>query len=224
MPPFINIHTHRPEPHTISLANVRLQSATPVLPEQGFFSAGIHPWDAAQAQDDWLDIFSADCPRLLAVGEAGLDLRPAYAPRNIQEKWLQKQIGIAKDLRKPLIIHNVHATDALMAFLARRGAVPVILHGFTGAPELARQWLREVPEVRFSFGVSVLKSPKTAATLRWAAAEKPERLFLETDDAPDTDISEMYDFAAALTGWETDRLKERIALNFNILFPEITLL
>lgn len=221
--PLIDIHTHRPEPDTVSLQNIRLHGTVPVWPEKGFFSVGIHPWDTAEAQDDWLEAIPADHPRLLAVGETGLDLRDGYAPRDVQEKWLAKQTDLANRLRKPLVIHNVHATEALQTFLKRRTAVPVLLHGFTGSPETARQWFQQISGVRFSFGPAVLRSPKTQKALQWIAMAKPEALFLETDDTPDVDLREMYNFAAAQTGLNPDRLADLIHQNFNALFPNIPL-
>lgn len=221
--PLIDIHTHRPEPGTTCIRNIRLQGTVLAWPETDLFSAGIHPWDAAEAQEGWLDTIPADHPRLLAIGETGLDLRDGYAPRDVQEKWLAKQTDLANRLRKPLVIHNVHATEALQTFLKRRAAVPVLLHGFTGSPETAGQWLRQLPGVRFSFGPAVLRSPKTQKALQWIAMAKPEALFLETDDAPDVDLREMYNFAAVQTGLDTDRLADLIRQNFNALFPNIPL-
>ena len=219
MPPYINIHTHRPEPETLSVQNVRL-SATATPPAQGFFSAGIHPWDAAQAQPEWLQLVANDSPRLLAVGETGLDLRPAFAPHRMQEEWFERQIEWANRLRKPLIVHNVHATEALQRLLGGRTAVPTILHGFTGAPETGRQWIRRGPEVRFSFGPTTEKSPKTQEAARWVARESPERLFLETDDDPQSPIRTMYARCGAWTGWDIAELKELILSNFNALIKQ----
>lgn len=219
--PLIDIHTHRPEPNVIAIRNVRLSAEDPTLPEEGYFSAGIHPWDAATAQEEWLAFFATAHPRLLAVGETGLDLRPAYALLPIQEKWLERQIDIANRLRKPLIIHHVRTTQALQKILKNRVAVPVVLHGFIGAPESARQWLEQLPDCRFSFGPTTLRSPKTQEALRWVATARPERLFLETDDDPNLSIRDMYAFAAALIGWSGTRLEKCIALNFKLLFPNI---
>lgn len=223
MPPYINIHTHRPEADTVAVQNVRLQSPMPNLPTQGLFSAGIHPWDASVAQADWLNIFISDHPRLVAVGETGLDFRPEFEPFKVQKEWFERQVRIANRLHKPLIIHQVHATNEVMDILEKQATAPVILHGFTGSPELVRQWLRQLPEVRFSFGPAVMRSPKTQASLQWIAAEKPERFFLETDDDPHTGIREMYSYTAGLLSWEIDRLKKCISLNFSNLFSEITL-
>ena len=47
--PLIDIHTHRPEPGTTCIRNIRLQGTVPAWPETDLFSAGIHPWDAAEA-------------------------------------------------------------------------------------------------------------------------------------------------------------------------------
>lgn len=218
MPPYINIHTHHPEPDTLSVQNVRLSSCDPEIPASGLFSAGIHPWDAAAAEEAWLNIFnSAASARLWAVGETGLDLRPAFAPRPVQERWLERQIEIANRIGKPLIIHNVQATQALQTLLGERAATRVVLHGFTGACETAREWLRRVPEVRFSFGPTTIRSPKTQEALRWIATEHPDRLFLETDDDPTLSIRDMYAFVAERTGREMDTLKRIIEQNFNAL-------
>lgn len=224
MPPYINIHTHRPEADAVSVLNVRLQSPVPDLPEQGLFSAGIHPWNASAARADWLDIFRTDHPRLVAVGETGLDFRAEYRPFDAQKEWFERQVEIANRLYKPLMIHNVHATQAVMEILSKDAAIPVILHGYTGSPESTRQWLRHVPEARFSFGPSLMRSSKSQEAFRFLAAEKPERFFLETDDNPNIGIREMYRYAAELTGWNLDDLKNCLALYFSNLFPKITLL
>lgn len=222
MPFCIDIHTHRAEPECIGIRNIRLSGSDPVWPAGDYFSAGIHPWDAAAAQEKWLEIFTRDdLPRLLAVGETGLDLRPEFAPQAVQMRWLERQIDLANRIGKPLIIHNVRATPVLQPLLRAEALVPVVLHSFTGAPEQARQWVDTVPAVRFSFGPSVLRSPKTQAALRWIASEHPDRLFLETDDTPSLSIRTLYAFAADRTGWDDTQLKERIAQNFNDLFPKI---
>lgn len=223
MPPYIDIHTHRPDADAVSVLNVRLQSPDPTLPYGEFFSAGIHPWDTTEAQENWLDILESSHSGLLAIGETGLDLRPAYPPHDTQQKWFERQAAMADRLGKPLIIHNVRATDKIMTLLAKHPTVPAILHGFTGSPELARQWLQRCPEVRFSFGPAVLHSPKTQEALRWVVTEWPAHFFLETDDDPEIKIREMYTFAAGLTNPDIGWIKKQISMNFNTLFPQITI-
>lgn len=217
----INIHTHHPEPNTLSVVNIRLQGGHPNLPGHEIFSAGIHPWDAASAQPEWLHIFDENHPGLVAIGEIGLDYRPEYQPYDVQREWLERQIVIADKSDKPLIIHNVHATDDLLRIFKTHAEVPVILHGFTGSPELADQWLRDVPGLRLSFGPAIMHSAKTQQALRYTFAKYPDRFFLETDDRPDITIGEMYTFAADLLQEDLSRLQQRIEQNFRILFPQI---
>lgn len=223
MPTYIDIHTHHPEPETLTLLNVRIDGPRPVLPRHGFFSAGIHPWDTLNAIPAWLDIFSDPPPGLIAVGETGLDYRPEYKPYDRQKEWLEKQIEIANNIRKPLIIHNVHASDDTLRLLKTHATVPAILHGFTGTAELAGQCLRQYTGLRLSFGPTALQSPKTQLAFRHVVTSYPDRFFLETDDNPRTTIREMYRFASELMQWDITRLQDRINHNFNILFPQISL-
>lgn len=223
MATYINIHTHHPEPDTLSVVNIRLQSEYPDVSEHELFSAGIHPWDTANAQLEWLNIFDEKHSGLIAVGETGLDYRPEYQPYDLQEQWFERQIALANERDKPLIIHNVHATDELLQLLKAQARVPAILHGFTGSPEQAGQWFRNVPGIRLSFGPATMHSAKTQQALRYTFAEHPDRFFLETDDRLDMSIREMYTFAANLLQEDLSRLQQRIEQNFRTLFPQITI-
>lgn len=219
MIPYIDIHTHgAPEEGIIACRNVRIRSSNPNVPADGLFSAGIHPWDVTEANEIWLDLFDRPSKRLIAVGETGLDHRETYRPYDLQAEWFERQIGIANRLRKPLIIHSVHAMEATAKILHRQAEVPALLHGYTGSVETLRQWLRKKSDMRFSFGPYLLRSPRTQETLRFIANELPGRLFLETDDAPPGEIKEIYRFTAELTGWPVERLKQQINENFNTLF------
>lgn len=223
MAPYIDIHTHRADPDGIAIRNVRIGSAAPELPATGYFSAGIHPWDASRAEPEWEQCFETPSPRLLAIGETGLDFRPAYRPYDLQEAWFDRQIGISNRLRKPLIIHNVHATDALLKRLQERAQEAAVLHSFIGSPELVAQSLDRVPGLRFSFGPVAFRSPRTQQALRYVAEQWPDRLFLETDDDPTIPISEIYARTSRLLGWAPSALREQIARNFHLLFPQISL-
>lgn len=218
--PYINIHTHHPEPDIICLLNVMLQGVNTIIPEHDFFSTGIHPWDAHEAEDNWLDTFDFTNHRMLAIGEVGLDHRPKYDPYDTQKLWFERQIDIANAVHKPLIIHSVRATDDTIEILKNRAETPPILHNFTGSRETAQQWLRQIPNVRFSFGPTAMQSSKTEKTIRFIASEFPSQFFLETDDDPNVTILEMYTFVANLTNCDVSDLQSRITLNFNALFPK----
>lgn len=221
-PPLVDIHTHHPIADAVCIRNLRLTGARVSIPPDGLFSAGIHPWDTAQARPEWLELLSSNPPRLVAVGEVGLDLRPAYAPTAIQTEWFEQQIGRANELRKPLIIHQVRATEATQRLLHRCARTPIILHGYTGNLTQTTQWLKQVPEVHFSFGFRSLQTPKTVEVLQWLATHHPERLFLETDDDPHHGIQEIYTFAAERLGRSLEALTKLLYHNFTTLFPTLT--
>lgn len=222
--PLINIHTHDTrEPGIFSIGNVRIRSAVPEKPTEGFFSAGIHPWDVHQAGADWLDILTQEDPHMIAVGETGLDHREAYAPYETQTAWFERQIGIANRLAKPLFVHCVHAVEACQRILAREAQVPVLIHGFTGSPETVRQWLAGHPDYYVSFGPYLLRSAKTQQALRMVFEAFPGQFFLETDGDPEITTPFLYQWVSEWLGTDPDALAGQIALNFQSLFPHISI-
>lgn len=219
--PLIDIHTHHPVADAVCIRNVRLTETVVAVPPEGLFSAGIHPWDTAEAKPEWLEWFCTPPQRLAAVGEIGLDLRSAYAPTPVQTAWFERQIKWANQMEKPLIIHQVRATEATQRILHSGARTPVILHGYTGNSSLTAQWLQQVPDVHFSFGFRSLQTPKAVESLKWLATHHPERLFLETDDDPYHPIAEIYTFAAKTLDRDRNGLTEQIYRNFTTLFPTL---
>lgn len=222
--PLINIHTHDTrEPGIFSIENVRIRSVMPAKPATGFYSAGIHPWDVQQVEEGWLEILFSQDPRLVAIGETGLDHREAYAPYAMQTTWFERQIGTANRLEKPLFVHCVHATEACQRLLARQVEVPVLIHGFTGSAETARQWLDGHSDYYLSFGPYLLRSAKTQTALRMVFETFPGQFFLETDGDRETTTPFLYQWVSELLGIHTDELAKQIALNFHSLFPHISI-
>jgi TatD DNase family protein len=146
---------------------------------EGVFAAlGIHPHQAGDpdaAATDELRELLAD-PRAVAVGETGLDHYRDYAPRNRQLELFARQLELADELGKPVVIHTRAASDETAAALADfPGAV--VLHCFS-APELLPVALERGYYVSFAGNVTYPK----AAELRAAARAVPrERLLAETD-------------------------------------------
>lgn len=137
---FADIHRHLPADNTES-AVVNLTPGT--MPgNEGWYSAGIHPWQADSAGDymSWLGQVAL-LPNVLAIGECGLD-KLRGPSLDIQLPVFTTQIELSERVGKPLIIHNVKCTDQLIAL--RRKFKPRqewIIHGFRGGPEQARQLL-----------------------------------------------------------------------------------
>jgi TatD DNase family protein len=146
-------------------------------------SVGTHPHNAHEE----LDITAAELvararhPKVVAIGEAGLDYHYDFSPRAAQEQGLRAHIAAARETGLPLVIHSREA-DADMARIleqeSEQGAFPAVLHCFTGSRELAFAAIRLGHYVSFS-GVLTFK---TGAHLREIAAELPtDRILVETD-------------------------------------------
>jgi TatD DNase family protein len=143
-------------------------------------TVGLHPHDASQLASEW-DRLSrlARSDECAAIGEAGFDLYYEHSPRDAQEEAFRRQVALAGELGKPLVIHSRDAWDDTFRVLADEG-VPhrTVFHCFTGGPSEARRALDLGCHLSFSGIVSF----KNASELREAAALVPaDRLLVETD-------------------------------------------
>jgi len=148
-----------------------------------FCSVGTHPHHA----DEELDIGTADLvgkaahPRVVAIGEAGLDYFYDNAPRAAQEQGLRAHIAAARETGLPLVIHSRDADDDMARILEEemgKGAFPAVLHCFTGGPDLARRAIALGLYISFS-GILTFKASQP---LRDIAASLPvDRILVETD-------------------------------------------
>jgi len=148
-----------------------------------FCSIGTHPHSAHEE----LDITTADLvartrhPKVVAIGEAGLDYHYDNSPRDDQERGFRTHIAAARQTGLPLVIHARDADEDIAGILEEetaRGAFPFVLHCFTGGPKLARRGLALGGYVSFS-GVVTFKNSEA---LRDIAKDVPlDRLLVETD-------------------------------------------
>jgi TatD DNase family protein len=144
-----------------------------------YATIGVHPHDAAKATPDTFARLRdlAVHPKVLAIGEIGLDYHYDFSPRDVQRSVFERQLELAAEFGKPIVIHTREAWEDTMAQVT---SLPHggIMHCFTGDAVQARQAL----DLGFhlSFG-GVLTFPK-AESLRQAAQITPEdRLLVETD-------------------------------------------
>ena len=147
--------------------------------EDGIFAVlGIHPHEAAGADAGRLRelaaLFSSD--RAVALGETGLDYFRDYAPRDTQLRLFERQLELASELDKPVVVHTRAADEDTVAALAGFDGT-VVLHCFSSPallePALERRWY-----VSFAGNVTYPKAPE----LREAAARVPaDRILAETD-------------------------------------------
>jgi TatD DNase family protein len=148
-----------------------------------YFSIGTHPHQAAEeAETDAAAIrrFAAH-PKCVAIGEAGLDYHYDYAPRAVAERVFRAQIGLARELDLPLVIHAREADDDVARILREEmaaGRFAALLHCFTSSRALAETGLELGLYVSFS-GVLTFKN---SADLRAIARDVPlDRVLVETD-------------------------------------------
>jgi TatD DNase family protein len=156
-------------------AGIRLAEAHEAL----YATVGVHPHDAAKASDDALRRLEAllKHPKVIAVGEIGLDYHYDFSPRDVQRSVFKQQLEIAGAAGKPVVIHTREAWDDTLAIL-REHAATGVMHCFSGGPEEARAALGL--GFYLSFG-GIVTFPK-AAEVQQVAREAPlERILIETD-------------------------------------------
>jgi TatD DNase family protein len=139
-------------------------------------TVGVHPHDASKVDCQTFDELRALSrhPKVVGIGEIGLDYHYDFSPREKQSEVFLEQLRIAKEAGKPVIIHTREAWEDTIAVLKGPG----ILHCFTGDAQQARTAV----DLGFHLGFGgVLTFPKSEA-LREAARIVPEdRLLVETD-------------------------------------------
>jgi TatD DNase family protein len=144
-----------------------------------YATIGVHPHDAAKATPDTFARLRdlAAHPKVLAIGEIGLDYHYDFSPRDVQRSVFERQLELAAEFGKPIVIHTREAWEDTMAQVT---SLPHggIMHCFTGDAVQAQEALKL--DFHLSFG-GVLTFPK-AESLREAARIVPEnRLLVETD-------------------------------------------
>ncbi len=147
---------------------------------QVYASVGIHPHDAETCDDAAEETLRAltKQPKIVAIGEAGLDFFRDRAPRTIQADAFRRQIRLAMELDLPLIVHDRDAHQETMRLLKEEAAQRVLLHCFSGDLIMAEEaWAR-------GYYVSIagpVTYPKNDALREIVRKAKTDRLLLETD-------------------------------------------
>lgn len=149
-----------------------------------YAAVGIHPNDADTFTESSLDQLRdlAEHPKVVAVGEIGLDYHWDKSPRSHQQDVFEQQLTLAKELDKPVIIHQRESAADIMAVLREWGAGQqhpgLVLHSFSGDFAMAE----EAVELGFYIGISGPVTFKNARGLPDVVAGIPaDRLLVETD-------------------------------------------
>ncbi len=205
---------------------IQLKQAHPDLIKTSF---GLHPWWVEKMDDKALEsqflILHNQALQADAIGETGLDF---YQERNplkfdLQRKSFRLHLELAKQLRKPLVLHVVGAhSEALKHLQEVAPAVPLLVHRFSGSAEEALEWTRF--GAFLSFSGSLLRVPPSKKTISALEATPRTQLLFETD-APDGGwrrdlinepalVVEIYQAASRILGCSLSELRQIVAENF----------
>jgi TatD DNase family protein len=148
-----------------------------------YATVGIHPHDAAKAApDDFKRLAELLAhPKVLAIGEIGLDYHYGFSPREVQKSAFLLQMEIAAQARKPIVIHTREAWDDTLALIEQHWtphSIGGIMHCFSGGPAEARRAI----DLGFylSFG-GIVTFPKALAVQEAAKSTPRDRILIETD-------------------------------------------
>lgn len=200
-------------------------------------SVGIHPHEADNHADlgEQALLEAAAHPRVIGIGETGLDYYYDHSDRETQQALFRTHIAVARQTGLPAIIHTRDAEDDTARIVADemgKGAFPALVHCFTASAGFARQML----DLGLSISLSGIVTFKNARDLQEVAKELPEdRLLVETDApflAPvphrgavcePAFTADTARFVAGLRGVDAARLAESTTRNFFGLFTKAAL-
>ena len=147
-----------------------------------FATVGVHPHDAATTDEKGFEEIAllAQKPRVVAIGEIGLDFHYDHSPREVQKQVFRRMVALARELKKPIVIHTRSAAADTLAILEEEKARDVggIIHCFSEDRAFAERALGLDFDVSFS-GILTFKN---AHAIREAARFAPaDRVLVETD-------------------------------------------
>jgi TatD DNase family protein len=198
-------------------------------------TVGTHPHEAKEAPDlspETLIALAAD-PRVVGIGECGLDFRYDLSPRDIQARVFRAHCAAARATGLPLVVHTREADEVMGAILAEEhaaGPFRILMHCYTSGSELARR----CAELGAWFSVSGIATFKAAGDVRAVIREMPgDRIIIETDCpylAPvphrgrrnePAFVGHVLEKLAEVRGWSRDEAETRTTDAFFNLFDRI---
>ncbi len=145
-----------------------------------YAAVGVHPHEAQDVSDNYLEHLKAltSQPKVLAIGEIGLDYHYDLSPRKMQQRVFSEQLALAQCLRLPIVIHMREATQDTLAILRENPGATGVVHCFSGSPETAEIIVDMGFFVSFTGSVTFSNAKKTVEAARVVPLS---RLMAETD-------------------------------------------
>ena len=144
-------------------------------------AAGVHPHEAKDAPAGYLKELEKllSHPKVVALGEIGLDYYYDFSPREIQKQVMAEQMELAVRLNKPVIFHIRDAHGDMVDFFRSSASLPAgIIHCFSGSPEIAQEYVRMGFYISFAGPLTFKKAPHLCAAAQCVPLHK---LLVETD-------------------------------------------
>lgn len=198
-------------------------------------TVGVHPHEARHYEDLTPDVLTdlAARPRVVGIGECGLDFHYDLSPRDVQERVFRRHIAAARATDLPLVVHTREADDVMASILREEhadGPFRFLMHCYTSGRELADIAM----ELGAWFSVSGIATFKAAEDVRQVIAAMPaDRIIVETDCpylAPvphrgqrnePAYVGHVLDKLAEIRGWDRAEAEARTTDAFFQLFDRI---
>ena len=198
-------------------------------------TVGAHPHEAkdhvSMTADDLVAL--AQRPRVVGIGECGLDFHYDLSPRDVQARVFRQHVAAARDSGLPLVVHTREADDVMAEILREEmaeGSFRLLMHCYTSGPELAKI----AAEIGAWFSVSGIATFKAAEEVRAVIRDMPaDRIIVETDCpylAPvphrgrrnePAYVGHVLEALAAIRGWSLEEAHRRTTDAFFTLFDRI---
>ncbi len=147
-----------------------------------YAAVGVHPHDASTMDEMMLQLLKGmtNKPKVMAIGEIGLDFHYDYSPRDIQRKWFREQIRMAKEVNLPIIVHDREANNEVMNILKEEEAFDtgVLMHCYSGSAEMARQYVKRGAYISIAGPITFKNARKAVEVVE---AIPIDYLMIETD-------------------------------------------
>lgn len=213
---FFNLHTHKftNQADVLEIVNQYPQEFKDNI---SHYSIGIHPWFIVENELN-TDLKLIECKlqdeNCLALGECGLDRR-IKIPFDLQQFIFEKQLALAEEYQKPIIIHCVAAFQEIIEIKKKLNiTVPMLIHGFSKNEKIAQQLIDN--GFYLSFGKNLVQNSESKPIFQSIPEDK---FFLETDTM-EQKIQEVYTFAAKYKNVDVSIIQKIIAENYKKVFKK----